>query len=100
MTPEDRETLDELVLSMIAALNHEQINYGGRLTTVTVDGSDLAALRAALVALDGADDRLRAAQEATWRRAADVVDYETGRDLDILEAAYNEDTAASAPVKD
>lgn len=49
LSPEQRETLDELVLSMIDALNYEQINYGGRFSTVTVDGSDLAALRAALV---------------------------------------------------
>ena len=92
LTPEQRDTLDELVLSMIAALNHEQINYGGQFSTVTVDGSDLAALRAALAALDGADERRRAAQEATWRRAAQVVDYETGRDLDLLEEAFIEDT--------
>ena len=52
------------------------------------------ALDAAFAELDGFDDRLRAAQQATWQRAARVVDYETGRDLDLLEEAYVEDTGS------
>lgn len=49
------------------------------------------AVRAAIAALGASDDRRREAQEATWRRAAHVVDYMTGRDLDILESEFRED---------
>jgi esterase/lipase superfamily enzyme len=51
------------------------------------------AVRAAITELAECDDRVRAEREATWRHAAKVVDYETGRDLDILEDSFNEDIA-------
>lgn len=40
-----------------------------------------------------ADDRRRNAQEATWRRAAYVVEYYTGRDLDQMDEEYTKETA-------
>jgi len=39
------------------------------------------------------DDRRRSAQEATWRRAAYVVEYYTGRDLDQMDEEYTKETA-------
>ena len=93
MTQEHRDVLDELVLSMASALARERIDFGGRFASVTVGDVDLAAIRAALEFLDGEDARISAEREATWRHAAKVVDYETGRDLDILEDAFNEDIA-------
>lgn len=33
-------------------------------------------------------ERRRLAQQQTWRRAAELVEYYTGRELDVLEAEY------------
>lgn len=51
------------------------------------------AVRAAIAALADYDDRRRAAQQATWQRAAHVVDYYTGRDLDLMDEEYTKETA-------
>lgn len=51
------------------------------------------AVRAAIAALADYDDRRRAAQHATWQRAAHVVDYYTGRDLDLMDEEYTKETA-------
>ena len=51
------------------------------------------AVRAAIAALADYDDRRRAAQQATWQRAAHVVDYYTGRDLDQMDEEYTKETA-------
>ena len=50
-------------------------------------------VRAAIAALADYDDRRRAAQQATWQRAAHVVDYYTGRDLDLMDEEYTKETA-------
>lgn len=38
------------------------------------------------------DERVRLARESTWRRAAMLVDYYTGRDLDVLDDEYRQET--------
>lgn len=38
------------------------------------------------------DERRRSAQEQTWRRAAHLVNYYTGRDLDVLDDEYMKET--------
>jgi hypothetical protein len=88
MTPAQMATLRELaedLESIVQAVSSRDGDATAR------QHQRAEAVRAAISAITGCDDRRRAAQEATWRRAADVVDYMTGRDLDILESEYVED---------
>ena len=86
MTDETRETLTKLELSVADNLAHEKEAYGSRIARVSVDASDLAALRDVLTPRTCAGCKSR--HEATGACYRDVQDPE-GEEVTNTRSPWN-----------